>query len=144
MLTLLSMTKNLHLNDIAGKSEPLSKYLHFYDKAITGLGIKTASYRRFCKQMPPSWIKKCMFLFITCYVGKRWYQDIYILTRYTIFCFIWCIYLTKQFCKTNAIANWKFESGEILRKKYGDDAVHIAIFLVLSVFTFIYKFLRLT
>jgi hypothetical protein len=36
----------------------------------TGLGIKTASYPTKCKQTPPSWSEKCMFLFITFFVGN--------------------------------------------------------------------------
>jgi hypothetical protein len=35
-----------------------------------GLGIKTASYPSKCKQTPPSWKEKGMFLFISFFVGN--------------------------------------------------------------------------
>jgi hypothetical protein len=37
---------------------------------FSGLGIKTASYPTKCKQTPPSWNEKRMFLFITFFVGN--------------------------------------------------------------------------
>jgi hypothetical protein len=37
---------------------------------LSGYGIKTAPYPTKCKQTPPSWNEKGMFLFLTLFVGN--------------------------------------------------------------------------
>jgi hypothetical protein len=77
----IQLTLNLYVK--LGRTEPLYKnYVLF-----SGLGIKTASYPTKCKQTPPSWNEKHMFSFIT-FLLEMTENQIYVLTRYTIFRFV--------------------------------------------------------
>jgi hypothetical protein len=78
---------------------------------ISGLGIKIALYPTKCKQTPPYWNEKGMFLFIT-FLLEMTENQIYVFTCFTILRFVRYILFVQLFCKTKVIANLQLEAGQ--------------------------------
>jgi hypothetical protein len=58
-------------------------------------------------------------------------NQIYVLTRSTIFRFVRYMLFVQLFCKTKVIANLQLEAGRMVLKFCAYDAVHIALSIVL-------------
>jgi hypothetical protein len=100
--------------------------------ANAGLGIKTASYPTKCKQTPPSWNEKRMFLFITLFVGNDWQPDICINTLH-YFLLRSVYFICTTICKTKVIANLQLEAGQNFYEN---------VWIRRSSYCFIYRFFR--